>query len=420
MAVSNRLFVVAGSLEVGGTENHLLRVLPLLVRRGWRVTLFVLSGDGPLRAPLERGGVTVRFTPLVGRLLAPRILVLRLLRLAIVSLHLTWLLRAERPAIAHFFLPEAYLTGGLCALAAGVPVKVMSRRSSNLYQLKRPWIARVERWLHRRMSRITGNSQAVIRELEQEGIPAPRLQLIYNGVDLPAPPDAATRAKTRTSLGLAADALVLITVANLIPYKGHLDLLEALAHAGDALPAGWRLLCAGRDEGYGAELRRHAERLGLRDRVLWLGGRSDIPHLLGAADIGVLASHEEGFSNAILEAMAAGLPMIATDAGGNAEAVLDGTTGYVVPRRQPQALAAAIRRLAGDAGLRHRLGMAGRERVAAQFTLSQCVDRYEDMYRRLGASPVYLQAADRASARDGNPDLSNTLEAADVQHRRIH
>lgn len=418
MAVSNRLFVVAGSLEVGGTENHLLRVLPQLVHRGWRVTLFVLSGDGPLCGPLERGGVAVRFTPHVGRLLAPRLLILRLLRLAFVSLHLTWLLRTERPAIVHFFLPEAYLAGGFCALAAGVPVKVMSRRSSNLYQLKRPWIARIERWLHRRMSRITGNSQAVIRELEQEGIPPSRLQLIYNGIDLPPPPDATARAKTRASLGLAADSLVLVTVANLIPYKGHFDLLEALARASDALPAAWRLLCAGRDEGYGATLRHHAEHLGLGDRVLWLGGRSDIPDLLGAADIGVLASHEEGFSNAILEAMAAGLPMVVTDVGGNAEAVPDGITGYVVPRQQPEALATALRRLAGDAGLRRHLGMAGRERIAAQFTLSQCVDRYEDLYRQLGAGPAHLRA-DRDSGHDDEPGLSNTLEAADVQHRRI-
>lgn len=406
--------MVAGSLEIGGTENHLLRVLPLLVRRGWRVTLFVLSGDGPLRAPLEQGGVAVRFTPHVGRLLAPRLLLLRLLRLAIVSLHLTWLLRAERPAVAHFFLPEAYLAGGLCALAAGVPVKVMSRRSSNVYQLKRPWIARVERWLHRRMARITGNSQAVIRELEQEGIPPARLQLIYNGIDLPTPPDAASRAAARAALGLDADSLVIIAVANLIPYKGHRDLLEALAVAADALPAGWRLLCAGRDEGYGAELRGHAERLGLRDRVLWLGARGDVPALLGAADIGVLASHQEGFSNAILEGMGAGLPMIVTDVGGNAEAVLDGITGCVVPAQQPAALAAALRRLATDAGLRGRLGTAGRERVAAQFTLSQCVHRYEELYGRLGAGPRHLLAT------DGAPEFPNTIEAADVQHRRIH
>jgi glycosyltransferase involved in cell wall biosynthesis len=416
----DRLFVVTGSLQVGGTENHLLRVLPELAGRGWRVTVFALSGDGPLRAPLQHVGVVVRFTPHVGKLLAHKILVLRLLRLAIVSVHLTWLLRAERPAVAHFFLPEAYLAGGLCALAAGVPAKVMSRRSSNLYQQRQPGIARVERWLHRRMSRITGNSQAVIRELEQEGIPPSRLQLIYNGIDLPPPPDAAARAATRAALGLETDSLVLITVANLIPYKGHLDLLEALALAGDALPAGWRLLCAGRDEGYGAVLRRRAEHLGLQDRVLWLGGRRDIPDLLGAADIGVLASHEEGFSNAILEGMGAGLPIIATDVGGNAEAVLDGITGYVVPRQQPDALATAIRRLAADAGLRRRLGMAGRNRVATQFTLSQCVGRYEDLYGRLGAGPVHFQAADRASGHNDDPDLSNTLEAADVQHRRIH
>jgi glycosyltransferase involved in cell wall biosynthesis len=404
-----RLFVVIGSLHVGGTEQHLARVLPELVQRGWRVTLFTLSGEGSLRAALERGGVDVRFTPLVGRLLRGRILALRLLRLIAVTVHLVWLMRTERPMVAHFFLPEAYVMGGFCGLVAGVPRMIMSRRSLNHYQRARPMVARAERWLHRRMSLIVGNSHAVVRELEEEGVPPARLRLIYNGITLPPPIVTGARAGVRASLGIGADTLVIIIVANLLPYKGHLDLIEALTLVAGELPTDWRLLCAGRDLGHGETLRQRTHQCGLDRHVLWLGGRDDVADLFGAADIGVLASHQEGFSNAVLEGMGAGLPMIVTDVGGNAEAVLDGDTGCVVPAQHPTELAQAILRLASDKALRLRLGRAGRDRVARHFTLSACVDRYEEMYGRKGVLPIAVDETTVAAPTNAESVPSNPL-----------
>jgi glycosyltransferase involved in cell wall biosynthesis len=105
-----------------------------------------------------------------------------------------------------------------------------------------------------------------------------------------------------------------------------------------------------------------------------------VANLLGASDVGLLCSHQEGFSIAILEAMAAGLPMIVTDVGGNAEAVLDGVTGLVAPPHDPQALATSIVRLARDPKLRQRYGSAGRERVKLQFSLEACIAKYEALY----------------------------------------
>jgi glycosyltransferase involved in cell wall biosynthesis len=259
---------------------------------------------------------------------------------------------------------------------------IMSRRSLNHYQRSRALVARAERWLHGRMSLIAGNSRAVVRQLESEGVPAARLRLTYNGIELPPAPDAASRGRVRAALGMGPDALILVTVANLIPYKGHADLIEALALAAGDLPADWRLLCAGRDQGLGETLRGLTAARGLTDRVQWLGARNDVPDLLRAADIGILASHEEGFSNAVIEGMAAALPMIVTDAGGNAEAVVEGETGCVVAPRRPAELSRAILRLASDGELRARMGSAGRERVARHFTLARCVDQYEAMYGR--------------------------------------
>jgi glycosyltransferase involved in cell wall biosynthesis len=117
---------------------------------------------------------------------------------------------------------------------------------------------------------------------------------------------------------------------------------------------------------------------------MWLGERSDVEDLLFASDIFVLPSHQEGFSNALLEAMAASVPAIATAVGGNSDAVVDGETGLLVPPSNPRSLAAAILRLAKNPELCRRFAEAGRRRVEQKFSLEACVDRYEKLYRAMG------------------------------------
>jgi glycosyltransferase involved in cell wall biosynthesis len=183
----------------------------------------------------------------------------------------------------------------------------------------------------------------------------------------------------------------LIIVANLIPYKGHADLVQALAICRQRMPLDWCLLIVGRDDGIQEQLQRQIDIIGSADRIRFLGARRDVPALLAAADIGLLVSHQEGFSNAILEGMAAGLPMIVTDVGGNAEAVRHGETGLVVPARDPDQLAAAIVRLSNDAAARNAFGNAGRERVREYFSFASCVDRYDRLYRGLWRGDVPQQ-----------------------------
>lgn len=368
-----RVLMVLGQLDVGGTERHVVQVCGALRAEGLDISLFVLKPGGALAAPLAAAGVPVlaragRRPGLPGLLQA--------------AWHLARVLRRERPDIVHFFLPAAYLVGGVTSLFT--PLKrVMSRRSLAHYQARYPGVRRVERWLHRRMDVVLGNSRAVLRELRAEGVPPGRLGLIYNGVvDRSA---GRTRDDARRALGLGADALVFTMLANLIPYKAHADLLHALALAADALPSDWCVLFAGRDDGIGSTLDALAHGLGIAAHVRWLGPVDDVGVCLAAADIGVLCSHEEGFSNAVLEGMAAGLPMIVTDVGGNAEAVIDGQCGCVVPARDPTALAAALSALAQDAGRRQAYGHAARERVRACFTVDACVTQYRQLYRNLVA-----------------------------------
>jgi glycosyltransferase involved in cell wall biosynthesis len=259
----------------------------------------------------------------------------------------------------------------------------MSRRSLNTYQQQHRLLARLEWWLHRRMSAVIGNSRAVLADLAAEGVPPDRIGLIYNGVEVFDAAQLPPREETRRRLEIDPAALVLTTVANLIPYKGHRDLLVALAGIANELPADWVLLCVGRDDGIGPALRAQARTLGLDRHVRWLGKRPDVPELLHASDLGIVPSHEEGFSNVILEGMAAGLPMIVTRVGGNPEAVVDGATGLVVPPRDPGALAAAVLELARDPDRRDRMGSAARHRAVTMFSLDACVDRYAKLYRML-------------------------------------
>jgi len=276
----------------------------------------------------------------------------------------------------------------------------MSRRSLNLYQDRHPMLARLERRLHGHMSAVLGNSMAVVGQLANEGVPQDRLGLIYSGID-PAPSaPAISRTEARRRLGIDAAGLVMATVANLIPYKGHGDLLRALAGIRDRLPPGWLLLCVGRDQGSMlAALEGHAKRLGIAANVRFLGQRMDVPEILAAADLGLLCSHEEGMPNVVLEYMAAGLPVVSTEVGGAGEAVVPEETGLLVPARDPTALGAAILAIAADRGRARRMGAAGRRVVARRFSPERCAAQYRALYGTLLGGAA-LSVADAIGARN--------------------
>jgi glycosyltransferase involved in cell wall biosynthesis/SAM-dependent methyltransferase len=397
---SQILFVIS-SLGIGGTEQQLVMLASALRGRGYRVAVYSLA-DGPLSEDLQADGISVILAP--GKSSRSQASpVQKALRLTICVGHLLSVLIRRRPVIVHFFLPEAYLIGAPLALIARTPVRVMSRRSLNVYQRRYPPFVRwLEHRLHGTMTAILGNSRSVIRELcVDEGISPRRVGLIYNGLDISRFPTDAARASVlaskRSSLQISPSALVMVMVANLIAYKGHIDLFEALGMLRQVLPEGWRLLLVGRDDGIKADLLESARLNGIVQNIIFLGVRSDVPEILVASDIGILCSLQEGFSNAVLEGMAAGLSMIVTDVGGNPEAIADGESGLVVPPQDPPSLARAILRLAKDLDLRARLGGAARRRVSEQFALECCVANYDALYMSLleGAKlPMAFQPSD--------------------------
>jgi glycosyltransferase involved in cell wall biosynthesis len=386
LVLRRRILFVTESLGVGGTETHLLDLLPHLRSAGFDVAVFCFTEKGTRARRLEYEGIQVTAAPPIGMrkrsFLAP-------LRILFGQAKLFALIRRLRPDIVHFFLPGPYLAGAPVAMAARVPIRIMSRRSMADYRANWPAAVQIERRLHRHMDAVLGNARAVTEELRVEGVPEHKLHLIYNGVSQTG--ETVSRSAARQQLDIQPDALVLSAIANLMPYKGHVDLIAALKQIADRLPQPWLLVCAGRDGGSLAEISRIIEECGLALNIRLLGERLDVPLLLAASDIGVLPpTRNEGFSNAILESMAAGLPMVVTNVGGNAEAVCDGETGMVVAPQDKDGLAAAILDLATDPDLRRKMAMLARAKVAEKFSLEASVESYIALYER--------QLADRASA----------------------
>lgn len=366
------IFVVIGQLDVGGAETHLARVLPELSTEDYEIVMFVFSGGGALEESFRCAGIQI---------LSPPYRRNRLARLAQCTVSLLTGIMQYKPSVMHFFLPEAYILGSIISLSRPGVVRIMSRRSLNKYQQRRAVLAKVERLTHRLLFGTLANSTAVSLELRGEGILQENIGVIYNGVFPHELSPRAEQLQLKASLSIEDKSIVLVCVANLIPYKGHRDIIDALAMLDATM--NWHMICVGEDRGVLSGLTSQENRLGLNGKISWIGSSDAINCYLDIADVALLASHEEGFSNFILEAMAAGLPIVATRVGGNAEAIVDGNTGFLVPPRDPAALSTALANLILHDEMRLAMGEAGRRRVEQQFSHHQCVSHYRRLYENL-------------------------------------
>lgn len=369
------MFVLGNPLDVGGAERQLLLLLPALHRAGLQVMLLCLASPGSLAPEMVRRGVRVHALP---RLFAqPRGSIGKKLRAVAGFLAVLWHGFRWRPEVLHMFSPTAYAVAGFASLLLPGVTRVMSRRGMNRYLEASALASHSEHFLHHRMDVVLANAERVAEELLAEGVPLRRLGIIHNGIDMSRFSNSEGKADLKKRLGLSADTLVLVKVANLWPYKGHRDLLIALQGFDPGLD--WRLLLIGRDHGLRHSLMDLSHDLGIEERVLFLGPLDDVDPFLMASDIGILASHEEGLSNALIEYLAAGLAVVATDVGGNVEAV--GEAGVIIPARQPTALRGALQMLADPY---RREGLRGAAiRKAADFNAERCVQAHVRLYDRL-------------------------------------
>ena len=373
-----RIMMVTTALNRGGTELHLASLIPRLMQEGFNISVSAISGGGPVAKIMRDDGIRLVLPkgqeddmPIKrsyqGRPIAG-------VRALVSDLK-------QRPVdILHSFLPLGYLAGSAASYLSNTPKHIMSRRSENTYHGRYPGIARLEKFLHGRAHYLLGNSMRVTGEILAEGAPASKVGLLYNGVDFSAFQGAFDRDLERRSLDIDEDALVMIVVANLLSYKGHINLLDGLHKIRDRLPPGWVLQIVGRDDGLGASFQAHARGLGINDHIRWIGASTDVARLLRVSDMGILVSHEEGFSNAVLEAMASGLPMVVSDVGGNGEAVLDGEQGIVIAPHAPDQIAVAILKLAENRELRQEFGRSAQIRAQEVFSLDACVENYCRLY----------------------------------------
>jgi glycosyltransferase involved in cell wall biosynthesis len=241
------------------------------------------------------------------------------------------------------------------------------------------------RLMLRKRDRVVGVGKAVADALiANEGMPAPRVEVVYNGIDTDAFAAAcADCAGLRRELDLREADFVIIQVARLDYLKDHAAAVRTMHRLASSTPRA-RLLLVGEGPERG-KIEALVRELGLEGHVRFLGLRQDVARLLPAADVFLLTSISEGIPLTVIEAMAAGLPVVSTRVGGLAEVVEEGATGLLAPAGDDAALAAHLHRLVEDAELRRRLGQGGQIRAGALFSERQMHARYRDLYRQMAS-----------------------------------
>lgn len=370
----NVLHIITG-LRRGGAEAMLVKLLGALDPARFRNSVVVLAERGPLAGAVEALGVPVTALGMRAKL-DP----LPLMRL-------TSLIRRAKPDVIQTWLYHADIAGLAAAGLAGSRDRLIwNIRCSSLdftqYPATTRLVVRLAAFLSHLPAAIIVNSHAGRLAHERLGYRPRRWIEIPNGFDLTRwRPDGTARARLGTLLRIPADALIVGMVARRDPMKDHATFIAALALAAQRLPGIRGVLVGGGTEEFAPLAAEH----GLGDRLAILGERGDLPALLPGFDALCLSSaFGEGFPNAIGEAMAAGVPCIATDVGDNAAII--GDTGSIVPPRQPQAMAEALAALLeAPAGSRRLLGERARARIAERYGLDAVTARYRQVYEAVAA-----------------------------------
>lgn len=347
-------------LAVGGSEVNLLGLAKGLPRDCFTPMVWCSERDGPIGDSLRASGIPVYVRPLDP-----------------VGAAAEWL-TALRPAIFHSYSYRRDSRDTAAASLARIPAIITSRHNMRHWDAEgkvQPW--EIER--NNLTTVVVANSYRVAAHCGAiEQLPPEKIRVIQNGVRIP---------ELVRSNKAAGDTLLIGSVGNLRSVKGYEVLLKATAAAAAVRGSAFHVLICGADYGELAALKRLRSQLGMDGHVTFLGSRLDMDSIYSDLDFYVQSSHSEGMPTAILEAMARGLPVVTTSAGGCGEAVIDGETGFVTEPGDAIALSAAMLRLMEDAALRARLGAASRRRAIAYFNIDRVIREYTELYSSLHALP---------------------------------
>ena len=353
------------SLQLGGAERVVTNYALHHTREVYEPVVVALTQGGPLEEDLRAAGVRVY---ILGKRLGfdPRVI-----------LKLAKIMREERAQVVHVHTPLSNNWGVPAALLSGV--RTVIRTEHGLFRRERTFYVFINAILGLFNRRILACSDGAKKtHVAMDPLSRDKYMTIYNGIDVHRYRAHGDTRRLREELGLPEGAPVVGIIGSLIPLKGHRIFLQMAALITGGCPD-VRFLVVG-DGPERGRLEATARGTGLLGKVIFTGVRRDIPELLSLMNVFVLSSHSEAHPLTILEAMAAGKPVVATDVGGNAESVRDGQTGFIVPPNDPRALHEKVAELLGDPALAARMGESGRERVTREFSVEKMIAETEAVY----------------------------------------
>ncbi|MGQ9730190.1 MAG: GT4 family glycosyltransferase PelF [Candidatus Zipacnadales bacterium] len=376
-----RILLTSIAIEGGGAEQVVADLATGLTAAGHRVEVAFLEGTDARVPALQQAGIQCH------RLLARR----QFAASALADFTPSCITRLRRlvydfqPDLIHAHLPRAILWIALAKRLFRLPVPLVYTEH-NLQDVYSGW----GRWIYRAflpaVNYVVCVSEAVHKSFtKQWKWSDQRIRTIWNGIRMERSSPRRSGGAVRAELDCDENAPLACNIANLASRKAHDILIAAMTRLHERLPQAQCWVAGSPEIDYAAAeaTRQCLAKYGAEGYVKLLGTRSDVPDLLNASDVFVLSSRQEGFPITILEAMAAGKPVVTTNVGGCAEAVVDGETGLVVPPEDPQALAEALEYVLTHPDEARRMGEAGRRRVEEHFTVEAMVKKHVEVYKKV-------------------------------------
>ncbi len=363
----------------GGTEKQVLNLVSRMDRRQYDLQFGCLHKAGDFVDDFEKLDIPITAFP-IRKLYHPETLRQQI--------NFSGFLRRERIQIMHSYNFYSNVFAIPAARLAGVPVILASIRDRGVYLT--PAKKRLQKSVCSMADKILVNADAIHDWLLEENYPAAKIRVIKNGIDMSLYEKSCHCGALRKELDIPENAPLIIMLSRLDPKKGVVDFINAAAQLNTLHPEAIYLIAGEKlisHEGsldpesvYHRELLQLVNALGMKDKIIFAGHRSDVPQILAEATVSVLPSHSEGLSNTLLESMAAGVPVVATTAGGNPELVVEGVTGFLVPPREPRLLANAIAKILDDQGLAQTMGVQAKKIALNEFSMSRMVQLTQEMY----------------------------------------